>query len=123
MQRVYDEVFPILARDNRDVTLRIGSWSNKQGIVKAYMTYSPAVDQAQESIDSVLSLMVTHDTVHFRADIARSSGEIISHIADTVVERTEANENRALLEIERLCHAASSEFTRNLRALPPDLFL
>jgi hypothetical protein len=88
-----------------------GSWTNPN-ITKAYISYFPNGDPAEESIDISIDLVRQDKNVFFVCDICYSSGEMLSEIVNQEIKtypRETFNDR-----IDNLCQKAVQELSVRL---------
>lgn len=62
------------------IRVRTGSWSNQAGLLAGYVSLSPPDQMTSEYVEFVVDMSYHEHTLRCRADICRSSGEIVQEI-------------------------------------------
>lgn len=78
MRKLCQEEYP-------QAIIRFGAWTNPN-IVTAYASFFPSSNPSDDSTDFIIQLIVSETSAEFRADIARSSGELIADVLSEVVK-------------------------------------
>jgi hypothetical protein len=94
--------------------IRSGSWANPR-IIAAYTSVFPTGDNSEDSIDSMIQLTLSETSVEYRADIAKSNGEIIAEVWDEIIEYESGEE--ILAKVDNLNKKVSELLSSKLRAI------
>lgn len=94
-----------------------GSWIN-QKFITVYISVLPTGNPSEESIDFMMQLTMLETAVEFRADVARSDGELILEVWDETIEYVD--ENEIVTQIDSVSKQASKILAAKLWELDLD---
>ncbi len=113
MQNLRVELQSALSLDS--TRLQYGTWKNERGMFAVYISFFPHGNPAEDSIDAVVSLDVRQQTLHFKADISRSNGDLVAEISEHDIFITPLDES--FVQLEKVTDSATREFKKHFVSL------